>query len=343
MRPIYVIAGVTGSGKSAVAVEFAKRMGGEILSCDSTQFYRGMDIGTAKITKKEQRGVPHHGLDLVDLDQCFNVEQFVAYTRHVVEEIWSRGKDIFVVGGSGFYLQSFYQAVFDAVNVPPVIRASVRQMWQTGGMEAIAAKLRKYNSRLSLELTQNPVRALRALERCMVTGQSVGEMRDNFTKQVGPFDHIPKVAIHVERSPEIWENGLRERIANMLRSGLIEEVIHLRANGLGQHPTLSRAVGYREVLDFLNGNIPEGELAERIFFHTRQLGHKQRTWLRHKIPRDLTINAGQSTAPTMDDTAMALAKADVAAFRPERNAAKSTLARTPMSQFNGCADLTVHV
>jgi tRNA dimethylallyltransferase len=309
MRSIYVIAGVTGSGKSAISVDLAKRMGGEILSCDSTQFYRGLDIGTAKITKEEQRGVPHHGLDLVDLDQCFNVEQFVTYARRVVEEVWMRGRNIFVVGGSGFYLQSFYQAVFDAVDVPPAIRAAVRRLWQIGGMGAIRAKLREYNPRLPVELTQNPVRALRALERCMITGQSVEEMRDDFSRQTGPFDHIPKITIHVERLPEIWEAGLRERIEDMLKNDFIEEVIRLRANGLERHPTLSRAVGYREVLDFLNGNISEGELAGRIFFHTRQLGHKQRTWLRHKIPRDLTINADRLTAFTIDSALKTLKQA----------------------------------
>ncbi|MDR2677388.1 MAG: tRNA (adenosine(37)-N6)-dimethylallyltransferase MiaA [Puniceicoccales bacterium] len=301
MRPIYVITGITGTGKSAVAMELARRMGGEILSCDSTQFYRGLDIGTAKITMEERRGVPHHGLDLVELDQCFNVEQFVTYARHVVDEVWARERDIFVVGGSGFYLLSFYRAVFDAVNVPSEIRIFVHQLWQTGGMRTIRAKLLEYNSRLPLELTQNPVRALRALERCMATGRSVAEMRDDFDQQIGPFDRIPKVTICVERSLEIWENGLRERIANMLQNGLIEEVIQLRAKGLERHPTISRAVGYREVLAFLNGDIPAGELAERIFCHTRQLAHKQRTWLRHKIPQSTTISADRLAPDAADN------------------------------------------
>ncbi|MDR0727536.1 MAG: tRNA (adenosine(37)-N6)-dimethylallyltransferase MiaA [Puniceicoccales bacterium] len=290
MRSIYVITGVTGSGKSAVAVELAKQTGGEILSCDSTQFYRGMDIGTAKITEEEQQGVPHHGLDLVDLDQCFSVEQFVTYARRVVDEVWSRGRDIFVVGGSGFYLLSFYRAVFDAVDVPPQTRTFVRQLWQTNGMKVIESELLKYNSTLPPELIQNPVRALRALERCMTTGRSVEDMHNDFARQIGPFDHIPKITIRVEKPPELLEKGLKKRINEMFQNGFIKEVIRLRAKGLEQHPTLSRAVGYREVLDHLNGSLPWEKLAERIFFHTRQLAHKQRTWLRHKIPCDATVS-----------------------------------------------------
>ncbi|MDR2341303.1 MAG: tRNA (adenosine(37)-N6)-dimethylallyltransferase MiaA [Puniceicoccales bacterium] len=294
MRSIYVIAGVTGSGKSAIAVDLARRAGGEILSCDSTQFYKNANIGTAKITKEEQSGIPHHGLDLVDLDQCFDVKQFVAYARHVLDEVWSRGKDIFVVGGSGFYLLSFYKAICDNVSVSQQVRVSVQQLWQVGGMEAIKSELLKYNSNLSSELIQNPVRALRALERCITTGYSVENMRRNFNRQVGPFDSIPKITIKVEKSPKIWETGLRERIGDMLQNGLIEEVIQLRANGLERHPTLSRAVGYREVLAFLSGCLSKEDLAERIFYHTRQLARKQRIWFRKKIQFDAVINANQS-------------------------------------------------
>jgi tRNA dimethylallyltransferase len=301
MRSIYVITGVTGAGKSAVAVELAQRAGGEVLSCDSTQFYRGMDIGTDKITEKERRGVPHHGLDLVELDQCFNVERFVTYAQNIVNEVWARGRDIFVVGGSGFYLLSFYRAVFDAVDVPPQVRMSARQLWQTGGMRAIGAKLREYNSHLPPELAQNPVRALRVLERCMATGRSVDEMRNDFERLVGPFDHIPKVTIRVEKSPKNWENDTKKRIEGMLQNGLTEEVIQLRAKGLEQHSTLSRAVGYREILAFLKGSTSREELARHIFFHTRQLAHKQRTWLRHKIPQGITLDADRLTPAGMDD------------------------------------------
>ncbi|MDR1456462.1 MAG: tRNA (adenosine(37)-N6)-dimethylallyltransferase MiaA [Puniceicoccales bacterium] len=290
-RSLHVITGVTGSGKSSVAVELAKRVDGEILSCDSTQFYRGLDIGTAKITEEERRGVSHHGLDLAELDECFSVERFVIYAKRIVDEIWARGRDVFVVGGSGFYLLSFYRAVFDAVNVTPQVRITVRKLWQTGGMATIIAKLLEYNPCLPLELTQNPIRAQRALERCMASGQSVEKLRNAFERLVGPFDHIPKITVRVVRPQEDWGRGLKKRIDDMLQNGFIEEVIQLRKNGLEQHPTLSRAVGYREILAHLNGDIREEELAERIFIHTRQLAHKQHTWLRHKIPCDLTVNA----------------------------------------------------
>jgi tRNA dimethylallyltransferase len=285
-----IVCGATASGKSSIGVDLAEAFNGEVLSCDSIQFYRGMDIGSAKLTGEECKGIPHHGIDLVEINDHFNVGRYVAYAKDIVLSAQARGKNIFVVGGSGFYLKSFYGPIVDGISISEETKKFAAQIYANEGMAGIEKRLLNYQKRLPRELMCNPVRALHALERCVESGKSLEEMAATFQKRMGVFDHLKKYTIYLHWSKDSLQNRIRMRVQSMLHRGLIEEVKKLKAQGLEQHATLCQSVGYREMLDVLNGRLKESDVEDHIVSHTHRLVRKQNTWFRHQICIDLTVN-----------------------------------------------------
>ena len=221
---IYILAGVTASGKTAFSLNWAEEAGAEILSCDSLLFYRGMDVGTAKPTPGERVRIPHHGIDLVETTETFDVTRYLAYARKKVEEIHARERKVLVVGGSGFYLKGFFSPVADAVEVPEDIRADVRKFDVEVGLEGMLARLRELNPDGLGELdVLNPRRVSRALERCLASGLSLLALQRRFREAESPFAACRKKTCLLERGTEDLEQRIRARTVAMLRAGLVED------------------------------------------------------------------------------------------------------------------------
>lgn len=282
---LVVVTGATAVGKTAFAIDLAEKIDAEILSCDALLVYKHMHIGTAKPTFEERRRVPHHGIDLIEPQSSFSVGDYVAYAKEIIENIHARGKAVVVVGGSGFYLKSFYRAVTDPdADVKPEVAAEVAQMDDATVLE----RLQVLNGgNLGHVDPRNVRRVRRALERCLSTHLTLDALSARLRALPSPFAAYQKYTVLLERDPEALNVRIEERVRLMLRLGLIDEVRALLQMGL--HKVPASAIGYRETIDFLQKQTPamEEELIQLIALHTRQLVHKQRTWFRNGLPIDL--------------------------------------------------------
>lgn len=277
--PVIAIVGPTGSGKSDLAIDLALILGGECINADSMQFYRGMDIGTAKVTAEEMRGVPHHMLDILDVSEEASVAVFQQQVRQRIAEIQSRGRYPIVVGGSGLYVR----AALDVLEFPdtdPAVRAALEDELKAKGPGVLHARLLQVDPE-SAARVKDDRRLVRALEVYQVTGR--------------PFSSFMPTRQYVQPSLQIGLNGdraqlherLHERVVLMEKAGLLAEVETLEAQGLRQGKTASRAIGYREflrLLDVERGQLPQGEkytVEEAIddtVTATRQFARRQITW-----------------------------------------------------------------
>lgn len=289
MKPeLHVLTGPTAVGKTEWALRWAERNEAEIVSCDSLLFYRGMDIGTAKPSAAERERVRHHLIDICALTERMDVRDFVRRALAAVADIRSRGKQVLVTGGSGFYLKAFFSAVADEVAVSPATRQRVAQL----SLPAAVDELRRLNpSGIGTLDISNPRRVSRALERCLASGRELIVLADEFARQPSPFAEFAVRLTRLDREPDDLARRIDERIRTMLSAGLIEEVRRLRAEGLEQNPSAARAIGYREVIDFLDGKISVEGLPQEIAKNTRALVKKQRTWFKTQLPPHRVVAA----------------------------------------------------
>ncbi len=278
-RDLLVIAGPTASGKSSLALELAGRLKLEIISGDSMQFYRGLDIGTAKPTAAERRLVPHHLIDLFDLSERVDVFRFVKLAGACVEEIASRGGLPCVVGGTGLYLKSLIYGLDDLPGDPSVRAGLDAQYGAPDRFDELKRIMAVRDPGSLARWEKNHRRLLRALEVLTVSGRSIGEL------QSGPRRPCYRVLTLVLD----WDRGeLRRRIAErtgkMLDSGWIDEARFAIANGLLESPTARQALGYGLIGEYLAGRLDRDGLAARISTATWQLARRQLTWFRHQHP-----------------------------------------------------------
>lgn len=284
-----VLTGPTAVGKTEWALRWAEAYGAEIVSCDSLLFYRGMNIGTAKPSAEELRRVPHHLIDVCDVTGQMDVMRYVTLAREAVATILGRGHSVLVTGGSGFYLKAFFAPVADDVEVPAALRDEVRAL----ASETALARLRALNpGGLGALDTANPRRVTRALERCLATGRTLAELAAEFARMPGAFADYDVALTRLDREPEELNQRIQSRVDAMLEAGLVDEVRRLRAAGLEQNPSAARAIGYRETLAMLDGELPAGALAAEIAKNTRALVKKQRTWFRTQVPAHTVLAAG---------------------------------------------------
>ncbi len=282
---LYIITGPTAVGKTAFALDFAATRGGEIVSCDALLLYRGMDVGTAKPSPAERARVPHHLIDIQPVDQPCDVVRFDAAARRAVADIAERGKTVVVAGGSGFYLKSFFAPVTDAVEVPDAVRSRVAGLCESGGLPALLAELRAHSpGGLGSLDTRNPRRVQRALERCLAAGRPLAELQAEFAARPQPYPEFRKHLILLERSREELSQRIRRRVQAMLHAGLVDEVRRLRQAGLERNPAAATAIGYRETLACLRGELEPDDLEDAIVLSTLRLAKKQRTWFRTQLP-----------------------------------------------------------
>jgi tRNA dimethylallyltransferase len=284
-RTLHVLTGCTAVGKTELALRWAETRGAEIVSCDSLLFYRGADLGTAKPTKAELARVPHHLIDICEVGAQMNVTYYVTLARAAVDEILGRGCEVLVTGGSGFYLKAFFAAVADEVAVPPHLREQLRARLEQEGLATLVAELERLNPNgLGALDVQNPRRVLRALERCRASGKTLAELQAAFDALPSPFADCTIELCELVREPADLDERISRRVDAMLAAGLVAEVRGLLAQGLKQNPSAAQAIGYRETVDFIEGRLPEAELAGAIAKNTRALVRKQRTWFKTQLP-----------------------------------------------------------
>jgi tRNA dimethylallyltransferase len=271
-QPVIAVVGPTGSGKSDLAVELALELNGEVINADSMQFYRGMDIGTAKITMDERRGVPHHLLDTLDVTEEASVSDFQRESRAAIAQIHSRGKRAILVGGSGLYIR----AALDVLEFPgtdPAIRSRLEAELEASGPAPLRARLESVDpvSAARLGDARRIVRALEVFELTNRPFSSFMPLRDYFQ---------PAVQIGLEVDREILRDRLARRVHGMVSSGLLAEVQRLDAAGLRSGRTASRALGYAQFLKVLDGASDVEQAAEETILATRQFARRQLTWFR---------------------------------------------------------------
>lgn len=286
---IFVITGTTAVGKTETALRWAEDNNAEIVSCDSTNVYRGMDIGTAKPSREERARVVHHGIDLVEPSEKFSVGDYLAFAVPCVADILARGKRVLVTGGSGFYLKSFFAPVTDEIDVPETIRTQVAELFAQSDEHAVEV-LRALNPDGAPGFDwQNPRRVARALERCLASGKTISALRAEMDARTSPFSKYKIKTLLLQRSREDLDVRIRLRVEQMIEAGLIDEVRTLiRERGLRENTPAGNAIGYRETLAWFSDNERGGvpALADAIALSTRQLAAKQRKWFRNQIPVD---------------------------------------------------------
>lgn len=271
-QPVIAVVGPTGSGKSDLAVNLALELDGEVINADAMQFYRGMDIGTAKISLAERRGVPHHLLDILDVTQEASVSQFQEQARAAIADIHSRGKRAILAGGSGLYVR----AALDVLEFPgtdPAVRQQLEDDLAAQGAEALLARLQAVDP-VSAGRLSDSRRIIRALEVHQLTGRPFS----SFMPQREYVQPAVQIGLSVDR--EQLRERLALRVHRMVDDGLLAEVERLEARGLRQGKTAPRALGYAQFLRVLDGGTTVGEAAEETIVATRQFARRQLTWFR---------------------------------------------------------------
>lgn len=280
--PLY-ICGPTAVGKSAVVLELAKRLGGEIISVDSMQVYRGMDIGTAKPTVQERREVPHHLIDVADLTENFDAAKFVQLAKTAEERI---AFPIFC-GGTGLYFNALLQGLGDAPASDPEIRRELENL-EAG---QLLAELREKDPKCFDAIDRsNPRRVIRALEVIRITGKP-------FSEQRAEWKQVDARIIGLEMEREALRRRIERRVNEMFARGLIDETKALLNQGLRENRTASQALGYKQVIGHLDGEIELEETIALVKLKTRQFAKRQLTWFKRQLPVSwLKVEPGESAA-----------------------------------------------
>lgn len=273
--PVVVLVGATASGKTKLSLELAKRLRGEIVNADAMQFYRGLDIGTAKATRAERESTPHHLIDVLNLDEEASAAQFQDWARECFTQLRSRGSTPILTGGSGLYVR----AAVDQMRFPPTdpeVRAELLRRLEEEGNAAIRAELVRVDPDSAHRINDDR-RLVRALEVYQVTGEP-------FTAFMPQRIYAETVAPVVQIGLSINRDTLHERIAfrtkAMMADGFLDEVRHLSAHGLDSAPTASRAIGYPQMQRALRGETTVDEAIDDTIVATRRFAKRQLTWFR---------------------------------------------------------------
>jgi len=273
-KPIF-LAGPTAAGKSAAALELAERFNGEIISVDSMQVYRGMDIGTAKPAAEERKRVPHHLIDIADIAEPFDAAKFVALARAAAADILARGRTPILCGGTGLYFKAYLEGLGDA----PPGDAQLRAKLAATPLEELLAELERTDPAIIEKVRKNPRRVIRAVEVIRLTGRPFSEQRAAWTgacREAGTFLGLTRPA------GELRER-IHRRVDEMFQRGLVAETERLLATGFEQNATAMQALGYRQVVEYLRGQRPLPEAIELVKIRTRQFAKRQLTWFRRQM------------------------------------------------------------
>jgi tRNA dimethylallyltransferase len=273
--PIVAVVGPTASGKTDLSLDLAESLGGEVVNTDAMQVYRGMDIGTAKLSPADRRGIPHHLLDTHTVRDPLTVAEFQQEARAIIAELRERGTPPVLVGGSALYTR----AVVDCFEFPGTdaeVRARLEAELTEVGPRALHTRLRDIDPEAAERiLPENGRRIVRALEVIEITGRP-------FTASLPRLEYVdPRtIQVGVEIDRPALNDRIRRRVDHMFEAGLVDEVERLLAEGLADGRTASRAIGYREVATYLSGELSLEEARERTFVATRRFARRQESWFR---------------------------------------------------------------
>jgi tRNA dimethylallyltransferase len=286
---LWFLTGCTAVGKTAYSLGLARLLDAEILSCDSVQVYRGADIGSAKIKFEAMDGIPHHGLDLCDPSETFDIGRYIQYALSIIGQVRKKNKNLLIVGGAGFYLRSFFANVIDDTIVPGNVRKAVQLFYEKFGPMALRRAIECYGPvDLNVSDWNNPRRLINILAKQRVTGLAQVKLKQKFLRGVCPFGNFFRKVILLERHPESLNIRIEQRVEEMFRMGLVKEVKNFGNMSL----SLANAIGYREVKKYIDGgeSMAEGDIKREIVRATHRLARKQKTWFRRQIPIDFRIN-----------------------------------------------------
>ena len=291
MDRIICVAGPTASGKTALAVELAKLTDGEVVSCDSMQVYKRMDIGTAKPTREEMGGIPHHMLDVAEPEEDFSVSRYCAMATPIVEDILARGKTAIVAGGTGLYMDALIRGNDFAPFPSTGMREKLERQADAEGMEAMLSLLRSIDPDSAARLhPADRKRVIRALEVWYETGETI--TAHNLRTQAIPDRFRPLwLGLDFEDRKDLYHRVDR-RVDIMLEQGLVEEIRSLLASGISERCTAMQAIGYKEFVAALRGEMTVEAAADEVRKASRHYAKRQLTWFRRNKAMNWLIRQG---------------------------------------------------
>ncbi|WP_122642730.1 tRNA (adenosine(37)-N6)-dimethylallyltransferase MiaA [Luxibacter massiliensis] len=280
-KPLIILAGPTAAGKTKTSISLARAVGGEIISADSMQVYRHMDIGSAKIRPREMEGIPHHLIDVLDPEEEFHVVRFQQMAKQAAREILSRGKIPIVVGGTGFYIQALlYDIDFTENEEGRACRERLAALAAKEGAAALHQMLYQVDPKAAEDIHENNIkRVIRALEFYQLTGKRISQHNEEEKKKESPYNFAYFV-LSDDRDRLYQRIGLR--VDKMLSEGLVEEVRALKDRGLGRNMVSMQGLGYKEILAFLDGEMSLDEAVYILKRDTRHFAKRQLTWFRRE-------------------------------------------------------------
>lgn len=280
-QPLIVLTGPTAVGKTKLSIALAHAVNGEIISADSMQVYRGMDVGTAKIKPEEMDGVPHHLIDIMPPEEEFNVVRFQQLAKEAMEDIYARGKVPVIVGGTGFYIQAVANEIdFTASETDTALRQELFAYAEKHGAAALHEKLRAVDPVAAEQIHENNIkRTIRALEYHAQTGGKISEHNEEQAAHVSPYE----LYYFVLTAPrDILYENINHRVDEMMSAGLFEEVAELRAAGYDRSLVSMQGLGYKELLAHLDGECSLAEAVDIIKRDTRHFAKRQLTWFKRE-------------------------------------------------------------
>lgn len=280
-NPLIVLTGPTAVGKTSLSISLAKAVNGEIISADSMQVYKGMDIGSAKIRKEEMQGVTHYLVDILEPEEEFHIVKFQELAKAAMEEIYAKGKIPLLVGGTGFYIQAVTRDIdFTQAEQETSYREELEQLAKEKGTEYLHEKLREVDPKSAENIHANNVkRVIRALEFYHQNGTPISDHNEEQKQQTSPYN----LSYFVLTAPrEILYERIDRRVDQMMEEGLLEEVKSLRERGCHRGMVSMQGLGYKEILAYLEGEYPLEEAVRILKRDTRHFAKRQLTWFRRE-------------------------------------------------------------
>ena len=274
--PVIYITGATASGKSALAMRLANRLGGEIISVDSMQVYCGLNIGTAKPSAQEQNEIQHHLIDVAQLSEAFDAAQFVSLAQQALKLIWKRGRVPIFCGGTGLYFRALIEGLGESPPGDESLRDELAQM----PIESLVTELQIKDPEAAKQVDlKNSRRLLRAIEVIRLTGRPYSEQRIGWNN----VDKAPQNLFCISREVDVLNQRIHKRVDEMFNQGLVEETQTLIKKGLRNNRNACQALGYRQVLDLLDGKLDLENVVHQVKTKTRQFAKRQRSWFRNQM------------------------------------------------------------
>ena len=275
---VIVICGPTASGKTALSIELAKKINAEIISCDSMQIYKDMNIGTAKVTREETQGIKHYLIDFIEPDKRYSVADFKKDAERTIEEILSKGKNPIIVGGTGLYVDSLiYGIEYQDIKFDKGYREKLEKIANEKGLNVLYEKAKQIDEIAMEKISPNDKkRILRVLEIYKATGKNKTQQEIESRKNEVKYD-FKIFALNMDRN--LLYDRINKRVDIMIKNGLIDEVEKILKK-YNEFPTAMQGLGYKEVVEYLNGKYSKEEMTEKIKMETRRYAKRQLTWFR---------------------------------------------------------------